>query len=57
MSTVADFGVRISKYTVQSSSSPGPFVETLPPSIDIVICERILSASPDAAAALQAVTE
>jgi len=46
------------------SAVHGPFIiirwtlrRNLPPSIDIVICERVLSASPDAAAALQAVTE
>src|SRR5712664_3239262 len=54
----ADFGARISKYTVQSSSSAGPLVDTLPFSVDMVIWERIRSAaSPDPAAALHAVTE
>src|SRR6266404_3909449 len=54
----ADFGARINKYTVQSSSSAGPLVDTLPFSVDIVIWERIRSAaSPEPAAALQAVTE
>src|SRR6266850_1398844 len=53
-----DFGARISKYTVQSSSSAGPLVDTLPFSVDMVICERIRSVvSPDPAAALHAVTE
>src|SRR6266850_754481 len=54
----ADLGVRISKYTVQSSSSAGPLVDTLPFSMDRMICDRIRSAaSPDPAAALHAVTE
>src|SRR6266850_4560009 len=54
----ADLGVRISKYTVQSSSPAGPLVDTLPFSVDIVICERMRSAvSPEPAAALHAVTE
>src|SRR6266849_6580470 len=54
----ADFGARISKYTVQSSSSAGPLVDTRPFSVDMVICERIRSAaSPEPAAALHAVTE
>src|SRR6266852_5496491 len=52
------FRRRISKYTVQSSSSAGPLVDTLPFSVDMVICERMRSAaSPDPAAALHAVTE
>src|SRR5882724_6704731 len=54
----ADLGVRISKYTVQSSSSAGPLVDTLPFSMDRMICDRIRSAaSPEPAAALHAVTE
>src|SRR6266481_2765697 len=54
----ADFGVRISRYTVQSSSPAGPLVDTLPFSVDMMICERMRSAaSPDPAAALHAVTE
>src|SRR5713226_623264 len=54
----ADFGDRISKYTVQSSSAAGPLVDTLPFSVDMVICERMRSAAPpDPAAALHAVTE
>src|SRR6266849_4187939 len=54
----ADFGVRISRYTVQSSSPAGPLVDTLPFSVDMMICERTRSAaSPDPAAALHAVTE
>src|SRR5205807_311217 len=58
MSMVADFGARISSSTVHVSSSPGPFVEILPFSIDILICDRIRSASTlEPAAALHAVTE
>src|SRR2546429_475584 len=57
-STVADFGVRISRYTVHwPSSADGPWVEILPLSMDMVIWDSMLSASSPAATALHAVTE